>query len=109
MPLARTPKPRARFTYSDLGMVALGRPQNSLIMSRGRATSPTPANTMNSTQPAACSTVDGVCLPRGGCIRPAAWLRAVLEMRPAVSDLVVVGCGGLRRSGVPAYALKATT
>ena len=32
-------------------MVALGRPMKSLIRSRGNATKPTPANTMNSSQP----------------------------------------------------------
>ena len=52
MPFARTPSPRARLMYSDLGMVDLGRPRNSRIMSRGSATRPTPANTMNSSHPA---------------------------------------------------------
>ena len=33
-------------------MVVLGRPIKSLIRSRGNATKPTPAKTMNSSQPA---------------------------------------------------------
>lgn len=53
MPLALLPKALARVMYSDLGMVTLGRPRNSLIMSKGNATSPAPQKIMNSSHPAA--------------------------------------------------------
>ena len=51
MPLALLPKALALVMYSDLEMVALGRPKNSRIMSMGSATSPAPQNTMNNSQP----------------------------------------------------------
>ncbi len=52
MPLALLPRALARVMYSDLVMQALGLPRNSLIMSKGNATSPAPQNTMNNSQPA---------------------------------------------------------
>ena len=51
IPLALLPRALARVMYSDLVMQALGRPRNSRIMSRGRATRPAPQNTMNSSHP----------------------------------------------------------
>lgn len=53
MRLALFPRALARVMYSDLVMVDLGRPKNSLIMSKGSATSPAPQKTMNSSHPAA--------------------------------------------------------
>ena len=52
MPLALLPKAFALVIYSDLVMVAFGLPMNSLIMSKGNATSPAPQKIMNSNQPA---------------------------------------------------------
>lgn len=53
MPLALLPRALARVMYSDLGIVTLGRPRNSLIMSKGNATSPAPQKIMNSSHPVA--------------------------------------------------------
>lgn len=57
MPLALLPRALARVMYSDLGMVDLGRPRNSLIMSNGNATSPAPQKIMNNSHPAAAGSL----------------------------------------------------
>ena len=49
---ALPPRAAALFAYSDLGTVDRGLPANALSASAGSATSPTPAKTRKSAQPA---------------------------------------------------------